>query len=448
MTDKIKFRFAPSPTGKIHIGNVRTAIITYIAARAMGGEFMLRIDDTDTERSKDEYTEALKRDLQWLGLNWDDYAHQRGRMDRYDDLIQKLKDDGRLYPCYETPEQLELKRKSLLNRGLPPIYDRSALDLTDEDKAKFESEGRSPHWRFKLNHEPIVWDDLVRGEVRFHGGDMSDPVLIRENGQPLYHLCSVIDDIDFNITHITRGEDHVSNTATHIQMFEALDAKASIMAHLPLISDADGGKLSKRIGSLSIEDLRENDGIEPMAIISLLARLGTSDPIEAYQDMTPLIENFSFSKFGRGTPKMDVREIERLNARIVRDMPYAYVKDREALDGIDEKFWNNVRANLSKVDDVRDWLHITQDKIDIRIDEDDKDYIKLALNLLPDGEIDETTWVGWTGTLKEQSGRKGKQLFMPLRQALTGMSHGPEMDKMIALLGRERIVRRLERASG
>lgn len=444
---QIKYRFAPSPTGKIHIGNVRTAIITWIAARSMDGQFMLRIDDTDSERSKDEYTEALKTDLTWLGLNWDDYAHQRDRWDRYDELIQKLKDDGRLYPCYETPEQLELKRKSLLNRGLPPIYDRAALDLSDADKAKFEAEGRKPHWRFKLTHEPIIWQDLVRGEVKFEGEQMSDPVLIREDGRPLYHLCSVIDDIDFGISHITRGEDHVSNTATHVQMFEALGATPPTMAHLPLISDMDGGKLSKRLGSLSIEELREQEGIEPMAIISLLARLGTSDPIEAFMDIQPLIDSFDFSKFGRGTPKMDVREIERLNARIVHKLPYEAVKDRPDMDGVDEKFWNNVRDNLSKVSDVKDWMHITQDKIDVSVDDADKDYIKLAADTLPDGEISEDTWSAWTSTLKEQSGRKGKELFMPLRQALTGMSHGPEMDKMIYLLGRERVLRRLQRAA-
>ena len=444
---QIKFRFAPSPTGKVHIGNVRTAIITWIAARSMGGEFMLRIDDTDETRSKDEFTEALKVDLKWLGLNWDDYAHQRDRWDRYNEVIQKLKDNGRLYPCYETSEQLELKRKSLLNRGLPPLYDRASLDLTDEQKAKYEAEGRKPHWRFKMDHTPIVWQDLVRGEVRFNGADMSDPVLIREDGRPLYHLCSVIDDIDFKISHITRGEDHVSNTASHVQMFEALGAKPPQFAHLPLISDAEGGKLSKRLGSLAIEELRENEGIEPMAIISLLARLGTSDPIEAFNDRQPLIDSFDFSKFGRGTPKMDVREIERLNARIVHNLSYEAVKDRPVMNGIDENFWNNVRANLSKVNEVQDWLHVTHETIDTSIADEDKDYIKLAAETLPEGDIDENTWANWTAILKEKSGRKGKELFMPLRQALTGMSHGPEMDKMLLLLGRDRALRRLQKVA-
>lgn len=446
--ENVKFRFAPSPTGKVHIGNIRTAIITWLAAKSMGGDFMLRIDDTDAERSKDEYTDAIKIDLKWLGLEWDDYAHQRDRWDRYNELIQKLKDDGRLYPCYETSEQLDLKRKALLNAGKPPIYDRSALDLTDEDKAKFESEGKSPHWRFKLNPEPIVWDDLIRGEITFDPATMSDPVLIREDGRPLYHLCSVIDDIDFGITHITRGEDHVSNTASHVQMFEALGATPPQMAHLPLISDADGGKLSKRLGSLSVEELREDDGIEAMAIVSLLARLGTSDPIEAFSSLTPVVETFDFSKFGRGTPKMDVREIERLNAKIVHQMSYDDVKDRAELNGVDENFWNNVKANLAKVSDVKDWLHITQDKIDPVVDDADKDYIKQAAASLPEGDVTPDTWNTWISALKNQSGRKGKDLFMPLRQALTGMNHGPEMDKMLLLLGRDRAIRRMERAIG
>lgn len=447
MTQTIKYRFAPSPTGKLHIGNVRTAIITWIAARASRGQFMLRIDDTDLERSKDEYTQAIKRDLTWLGLDWDDYAHQRPRQARYDEVIARLKADGRLYPCYETPEQLDLKRKSLLNRGLPPIYDRAALELTDAQKAAFEAEGRKPHWRFKLNHAPIIWDDLVRGEVKFDGATMSDPVLIREDGSPLYHLCSVIDDVDFGITHVTRGEDHVSNTATHIQMFEAMGATPPQFAHLPLLSGTEGEKLSKRIGSLAIEDMRDEGGFEPMAIISFLARLGTSLPIEAFATVQPLIDTFGFDKFSRGTPKVDPQEIERLNAKIVHEYTFEDVKDRPELAGVDATFWTSVRANLVKVKDIKDWLHITQDTVNVGVADEDKDYIKTALETLPAGDLDADSWSVWTEALKARTDRKGRALFMPLRQALTGMEHGPEMDKMIALLGRERVERRLRRAA-
>ncbi|PCI01456.1 MAG: glutamate--tRNA ligase [Alphaproteobacteria bacterium] len=446
MTQKIKYRFAPSPTGRIHIGNARTAIITWIAARAMGGEFMLRIDDTDVERSKDEHVDEIKRVLTWLGLNWDDYAHQRDRTDRYEECIEKLKADGRLYPCYETSEQLDLKRKSLLNRGLPPIYDRSALGLTDAEKAKFEAEGRVPHWRFKLNHAPIEWNDLVRDAVKFDGATMSDPVLIRENGTPLYHLCSVIDDIDFEITHVTRGEDHVSNTAAHIQMFEALGATPPQFAHLPLLSGTEGEKLSKRIGSLALEDMNLEGGFEAMAIVSFLSRLGTSMPIEAFTDVKDLIETFDFSKFSRGTPKVDPMEIERINAKIVHDYDYDAVKNRAELDGVDEALWNGVKANLVKVKDVQNWVHVTQETLDVSVADEDKDYIKTALSCLPEGEITPESWGAWTSVLKEQTDRKGRALFMPLRQALTGMDHGPEMDKMLLLLGRDRTARRLEKA--
>lgn len=447
MTQKIKFRFAPSPTGRIHIGNARTAIITWIAARAMGGEFMLRIDDTDLERSKDEHVEGIKRVLTWLGMNWDDYAHQKDRTARYAECITQLKADGRLYPCYETSEQLDLKRKSMLNRGLPPIYDRAALELTDDQKAKFEAAGTQPHWRFKLNHAPIVWDDLVRGEVTFDGATMSDPVLIREDGSPLYHLCSVIDDIDFGMTHVTRGEDHVSNTATHIQMFEALGATPPKFAHLPLLSGTEGEKLSKRIGSLAIEDMHEQGGFEAMAIISFLARLGTSMPIEAFSNIQPLIDTFDFNKFSRGSPKVDPMEIERLNAKIVHEYSYDDVKDRPEMAGVDAAFWNAVKANLVKVKDIQEWLHITQDSVEVGVADEDKSYIKSALDLLPEGDVTPETWGAWTTALKENTDRKGRTLFMPLRQALTGMEHGPEMDKMLLLLGRERAVRRLTRAA-
>ncbi len=317
--NNIKIRFAPSPTGKLHVGNVRTAIIVWLSARKLGGTFMLRLDDTDEERSTEEYADAIMRDLKWLGMEWDEFARQRDRMDRYDECIQELKESGRLYPCYETSEELALKRKSLLSRGLPPIYDRAALELSDEQKEKYEAEGRKPHWRFLLKHNPIEWNDLIRGAVKFEGKDLADPVLIREDGRPLYHLCSVIDDIDFNITHIIRGEDHVTNSAAHVQMFEALGAKPPAMAHLSLISDAEGGKLSKRIGSLGIETLRDEEKLHPMAILSYLAYLGTSLPIEATKDRADLIEKFDFNNFSRSTPKFDIEELFRLNTKLLHE---------------------------------------------------------------------------------------------------------------------------------
>lgn len=441
---QVKVRFAPSPTGFLHVGNARTAIVTWLFARANNGHFLLRIDDTDTERSKDEYEQDIEASLTWLGMDWDDKARQRDRGARYEECIEKLKADGRLYPCYETPDELSLKRKTLLSRGLPPVYDREALDLSDEQKAAYKAEGRSPHWRFKLNHTPIEWNDHIRGEVKFEGKDLSDPVLIREDGRPLYHLCSVIDDMDYGITHIVRGEDHVTNTAAHVQMFEALGASVPECAHLSLISDSEGGKLSKRLGSLSMKDLRETDGLEPMAVLSLMSRLGSSDPIEAYSDTAPLIAAFDFGKFSRNTPKFDPDDLLRLNARILHETDFAEVKERLSALGlvdIDEAFWTIARANIEKFEDIKDWWNIARGTVEPVIEE--PDYIASALDALPDAPWTEESWSAWTSVLKESTGRKGKQLFMPLRQALTGMSHGPEMDQMLLLIGPEKARERL-----
>ena len=428
----------------LHVGNARTAMITWLFARKNGGHFLLRIDDTDTERSKPEYEEAIESSLIWLGMNWDEKTRQQGRDDRYNQMIDKLKSDGRLYPCYETPEELSLKRKTQLSRGKPPIYDRAALSLTPEQIAKYEAEGRQPHWRFKMLDAPIEWNDLIRGPVSFNGADMSDPVLIREDGRPLYHLCSVIDDIDYGITHVTRGEDHVSNTASHIQMFEALGAKPPQFAHLPLISDMEGGKLSKRLGSMSVTDIREREKIEPMALVSLMARLGTSDPIEPFADITPLIESFDFAKFSRGTPKFDTEELMRLNAKILHETSFTDVQVRLAgmgLQDLDEDFWMAVRANLERLDDIKDWWQVAKGPVTPAID--DAEFIEVAAALLPSAPWSENTWSEWTGKVKENTGRKGKELFMPLRRALTGMDHGPELAHLLLLIGPEKTRERL-----
>lgn len=443
----VKVRFAPSPTGYLHIGNARTAIITWLFARKHNGHFLLRIDDTDRERSKEEYEHAIMSGLRWLGLNWDEKANQKDRTARYDAVIEQLKADGRLYACYETPEELGLKRKTQLNRGVPPTYDRAGLSLTDEDHAKFEAEGRSPHWRFKLNHAPITWNDHIRGLVEFKGEDLSDPVVLREDGSPLYHLCSVIDDIDFNITHVVRGEDHVSNTATHVQMFEAIHGKAPEFAHMSLIADAEGGKLSKRLGSLSVKDIMENEGLEPMAINSLMARLGTSDPIEPYTNMKPLIENFDFGKFSRNPPKFDTDDLLRLNSKILHETNFDEVQERlyeMSLNDLDENFWNAVRANLEKLDDIKNWWDIVNAPVAPDMDSEDRAFTAQAAEHLPPAPWNETTFKDWVGKLKEASDRKGKTLFMPLRQALTGMEHGPELPILLPLLGEEKTKQRLK----
>ena len=445
----VKVRFAPSPTGFLHVGNARTAVITWLFARNMQGHFLLRIDDTDRERSKDEYEQAIKDGLTWLGLDWDETANQKDRMARYEEVIEQLKKDDRLYPCYETPEELGLKRKTQLSRGLPPTYDRAALSLTDEQIEKYKAEGRNPHWRFKLNHAPIEWNDLVRGPVQFKGEDMSDPVVLREDGTPLYHLCSVIDDIDFGITHVVRGEDHVSNTATHVQMFEAISGNAPDFAHLSLISDAEGGKLSKRLGSLSVKAVKEEEGLEPMSVISLMARLGTSDPIEAFSEMQPLIDSFDFSKFSRSTPKFDPDELLRLNSKILHETSYADIKDQLTdfdLSDVDEDFWMAVRPNIERLSDVSEWWRVANGPVTPIIANDDAEFTAQAADLLPPAPWDNDTCGVWINEVKAQTGRKGKTLFMPLRQALTGMDHGPELPILLPLLGPEKAKKRL--ASG
>lgn len=441
----VKVRFAPSPTGMLHVGNARTALITWLFARANNGHFLLRIDDTDLERSKAEYEQAIEEGLAWLGMTWDDKTRQRDRMPLYQSKIDKLKADGRLYPCYETPEELSLKRKSQLSRGLPPLYDRESLNLSAEKIKAYEAEGRKPHWRFKLEHTPIEWNDIIRDHVRFEGSDMSDPVLIREDGTPLYHLCSVIDDIDYKITHIVRGEDHVSNTAAHIQMFEAMGAKPPEFAHLPLLSDKEGGKLSKRIGSLSLKDLEAEEGLEPMAVVSLLARLGSSDPIEAFNKIEDVIAAFNINTFSRGTPKFDPEELLRLNAKILRDVPFETINARLAgigLSGLDEQFWLAVRPNLERLSDIQEWWRVAKGPVTPVID--DPAFIEAALELLPAQPWDANTWMQWANAVKDKTGRKGKQLFMPLRQALTGMEHGPELATLLLLIGAEKTKERLQ----
>lgn len=440
----VRVRFAPSPTGYLHAGNVRTAIVTWLFARAQGGHFLLRIDDTDTARSKPEYEEDIESALMWLGLTWDEKARQRDRAPRYAEVIEKLKAAGRLYPCYETAEELSLKRKTQLSRGLPPIYDRAALSLDAARIAKLEAEGRKPHWRFKMDHVPIEWNDLVRGPVKFDGATQSDPVLIREDGSPLYHLCSVIDDMDYGITHVVRGEDHVSNTAAHIQMFEALGHPSPAFAHLPMISDSGGGKLSKRLGSMSARDFRDTEKLEPMAVVSLLARLGSADPIAPFSRIEPLIAEFDIAKFSKGAPKFDMEELLRLNARIIHDTAYDDVNIRLArmgMEDIGEDFWLAVRPNLTRLDDIREWWRVANGPVEPVIA--DPAFAAQAASLLPPEPWDETTWSAWTARVKAETGRKGRDLFMPLRQALTGMDHGPELDRILPLLGPEKARRRL-----
>lgn len=438
-------RFAPSPTGVPHLGTIRTAFIAYLFARsAQQGKFILRIDDTDLVRSKDEHTVAIKEGLTWLGMTWDEYYHQRGREDVYNIARDKLLAAGRLYPCYETEEELALKRKVQLNRGQPPIYDRAALKLTDEQKKKYEDEGRKPHYRFMLNLEPIRWKDEIRGNVELHGKDFSDPVLIREDGSPLYHLCSVVDDVEYGVTHVVRGEDHVSNTAFHIQMIEALGAKPPIFAHLPLVFSDEGKKLSKRIDSLSIDYLRNEVGLEPVTVLAFISRLGTSKPIEPFTTIEQVIENFDINTFSRANPRFIFEELLRLNGKVVHNMTYAQAKARMAelgLPEVTEEFWNAAQPNLTVMKDIQDWWQVAQGPVNVVIE--DAEFANEAAALLPAEPWTQETWSQWANQVKEKTGRSGKNLFMPLRQALTGMDHGPELANLLPLIGYDRAKSRL-----
>jgi glutamyl-tRNA synthetase len=438
----IRLRFAPSPTGRIHVGNVRTALMNWLFALREGGEVLLRIDDTDLARSTKEFEQGIEDDLVWLGLNWNQRANQSHRFDIYEKAAAKLKADGLLYPCYETEDELDRRRKIAQATGKPPIYDRAALKLSVEERARLEREGRKPHWRFKLSGARKDWVDLVRGPQSIDTASLSDPVLIREDGAFLYTLPSVVDDIDFKITHIVRGEDHVTNSGVQIEIFEALGGEVPAFGHFPLLVGADGGALSKRIGSLGVGELAA-EGYEPMAVLSHLAKIGTSDPVEARTSIDQLADEFAFEKIGRAPARFDPEELKRVNASILHQLDYAAAKSRLAKLEADkgEAFWNAIRANISLLPEARQWAHIVEGPIEPFVP--DAAFANAAAEVLPNGPYDGSTWSAFTNAVKEKTGAKGKALFMPLRQALTGLDHGPEMAALFPLIGEDRARKRL-----
>jgi glutamyl-tRNA synthetase len=437
MTRPTVTRFAPSPTGYIHVGNLRTALMNYLIARKTGGTFILRLDDTDQERSKQEYIDGLKQDLEWLGLHWDRIEQQSLRFDRYREAAEGLKAAGRFYECFETPVELDLKRKKQLNMGRPPVYDRSSYRLTEAEREAMRAEGRQGYWRFLLEQNRIEWPDGILGDISIDAASVSDPVLIRADGQILYTFASSVDDIDMGVTNIVRGADHVTNTATQIQIMQAMGGTPPAFAHHSLLTGPQGEELSKRLGVLALRDLRER-GVEPMALLSLMARLGSSKPVEVAGSMEELIAGFDVESFGAAPTKLDSEDLFPLTRAILGARPYAQVKAQVAAlgvpDAIAEDFWNVARENITVMADLAAWWTLFRDGAEPLVDEEDRDFVAQALAMLPAQPWTKDTWGQWTAAVKEATGRKGKGLFRPLRRALTGLDAGPEMADVMPLL--------------
>ena len=437
-------RFAPAPTGRLHVGNIRTAVHNWLWARKQGGRFILRLDDTDRERSSEAHVQGLREDLAWLGLDPDEEHRQSARFDRYEAALGRLREAGRVYPAYETAQELDLKRKVQLSRGKPPVYDRAALGLGEAERKRLEAEGRRPHWRFRLDHgAPIEWDDLIRGRQHFDPALLSDPVVRREDGSWLYMLPSTVDDIDMGITHVLRGEDHVTNTALQIQMFEALGAPPPAFAHEALLVGSEG-KLSKRLGSLGADSLREQ-GIEPIALVAKLARLGTSLPVEPVTEPGPLIETFDFATFGRAPARFDLDELAQLNARIVHLLPFEAVAGRLPA-GMGPEDWAAIRPNLKTVGEAAGWWEILHGHVETGAAAEDRGLIEAAAEEAAAVDWTQAPWPQLVARLKARTGRTGKELFRPLRLALTGRESGPEMAALLPLIGRGEAIARLRAA--
>ena len=435
-------RFAPSPTGKLHVGNIRAALTNWLFARKTGGKFLLRLDDTDAERSTEAFARGIEADLAWLGLRHDLFARQSDRAPAHDAAADRLRAMGRLYPCYETADELDRRRRRQLAQHKPPVYDRAALRLTDAQRASLEAEGRKPHWRFKLSGQTVTFTDVIRGEVHIDTSSLSDPVLIREDGRYLYTLPSVVDDIDFAVSHIIRGEDHVTNTGVQIEIFEALGAPVPVFAHFSMLVGAGGEALSKRIGSLSIESFRD-EGFEPQAINSLLAKLGTSDPVVARLTLDELVAEFDLSRFSRAPAHFDMAELRALNHKILHATPFEAVAGRLASLGVGGggAFWEAVRDNVELIGDAVAWWNVVAGPLAPVVE--DPAFLARAAELLPAEPFDGGSWGAWTAAITASTGAKGKALFMPLRLALTGLAHGPEMKKLLPLIGSERARKRL-----
>ena len=438
-------RFAPSPSGLLHVGNVRTALLNYLVSKKDNGHFILRIDDTDTERSKDKFINNIKQDLNWLGLNYDEYYQQSERIKLYDEAFELLKNKELVYPCFETPDELDKKRKRLIARRMPPVYDRAALKHTKDEIDSFLESGKKPHWRFKLSNKKITFDDLIRGEVNVDLAAQSDPVLKREDGDYLYNLPSVVDDIEMNITHIIRGEDHITNSGIQIEIFNALDSSIPIFGHNSLLVSESGEPFSKRNSAASINQLRE-DGIDPNAINSLNASIGSSVDIEAYNSLNLLAQQFEITSLGRAPARYSNDQLYKLNSELLSNYDFekiiSFLGDNKG--SFNREFWDCIKHNISNISEVFEWIRVIDEPINIDIDIE-YEYLNVAQDLLPNEPWNIETWDQWILKIKEKTERKGKDLFMPIRLALTGKTKGPELNKLILLMGYNKVIERLKR---
>jgi len=437
-------RFAPSPTGFLHVGNIRAAIINFLYARKTNGQFILRLDDTDVERTRDEYREMILKDMSWLGLEYSSLYKQSDRLEIYQQAKSKLIAAGRLYECYESDAELNLQRKAQIASGIPPIYNRAALNLTKEQKENYQKQGIQPYYRFLLEDKIVAWEDKIKGKITYPGRNFSDPVLIRDNNVPTYTFCSVVDDIDLGITDIIRGEDHITNTAVQIQIFEGLQGKVPHFSHLALVKASDG-KISKREGGFDVKSLRES-GFEPMSIINLLAQIGTSKNINIYDNIEHLIKDFDLKNFSKSSTNYDLGELNIINQKLLKILPFNIAQERLKeleIEGVDEFIWKNLQANLEFLSDIEKWLEICKKPFKYDHKEEDKEFLKITQECLPQdtGKVD--SWQNWLDNIKQKSDRKGKELFMPIRLALTGKEHGPELKNLLMLIDREEILRRL-----
>ena len=438
-------RFAPSPTGFLHVGNIRAAIINFLYAKKVGGKFFLRLDDTDIERVRDEYREMILTDMAWLGLEYAELHKQSERLETYEAAKNKLIASGRLYECFESAEELNLQRKAQSASGITPIYNRAALKLTAEQKKSLRDQGLTPHYRFLLEDKITSWEDKIKGKITYEGRHFSDPVLVRDNGVPTYTFCSVVDDVEMKITDIIRGEDHITNTAIQIQIFEALDSKAPDFSHLALVK-ASEGKISKREGGFDVKSLRL-EGYEPMAIVNLLAQIGTSDSLKIYKNFDELVSSFTFEKFSKSSTNYEISELTTINHKLLQSLDFAEATARLEIIGIkekiSEKFWNVIKLNISFLQEIQEWIAILNHEFHFANQENDKEFLREVALLLPQNTEDENCWNLWLNEIKQKTARKGKDLFMPIRMALSGKEHGPELKFLVNLIRREEILKRL-----